>query len=330
MLRYICLFLLFAMPLMAKSNTYILKIKNKSAVPKIYAKSILDESTLKSVKQRKDFTLSANKSLSELQSFYVIEKNNLESVTANLDASKVSYEIFENVVFQVEQTDISIEGQWALEQINAKEAWKYATGKGIVVGVVDTGLDYLHKNLNNSIWINPKEDLNGNGKFDAWSSDEEKEGIFGDLNGIDEDGNGFIDDVIGYDFVDQDFANVGDYITPDPIPNDENHHGTKVSGIIASKRIDGQGIQGLAFDSKIMALRAFDITGNGESDDIARAIVYAAMNGVDVLNFSFGQTTKSPLVEAAVKFASDMGVVIAASSGNSGPFILIFLLIMMK
>lgn len=320
MLRYICIFLLFAMPLLAKSNSYIIKIKDRAAAPKVYARSILDEPALKSIKQRKDIKLSANKSLAELQNFYIVDQSKLKAVTSMLDAEKHSYEVFENVVFQIEQTDISIEGQWALAQVNAKEAWKYATGKGIVVGVVDTGLDYLHRNLNKSIWINPKEDLNGNGKFDAWSFEEERDGVLGDFNGVDDDGNGFVDDVIGYDFVDQNFANVGDYHTPDPIPNDENHHGTKVSGIIAAQRINGEGVQGLAFDAKLMALRAFDITGNGESDDIARAIIYAAMNGVDVLNFSFGQSVKSPLVEAAVKFASDMGVVIAASSGNSGSY----------
>ncbi len=320
MFRYICLFLIFAMPLLAESNSYIIKVKNKNSLPQIYAKSILDESLVQVAKQRKDISLAANTALDNLKSYYVINKSDLSAVTASLDASQVTYEVFENVVFQIEQTDISTNGQWALEQINAKNAWKYATGKGVVVGVVDTGLDYLHKDLKNSIWINTKEDLNGNGKFDAWSSDEEQDGVFGDLNGIDDDGNGFADDVIGYDFVDQDFANIGDYRVPDPIPNDENNHGTKVSGIIAAQKQDEGGMQGLAFDAKLMALRAFDITGNAESDDIARAIVYAAMNGVDVLNFSFGQNTKSPLVEAAVDFASDMGVVISASSGNSGSF----------
>ncbi len=310
----------FALPMLANSKSYILKIQTDSKLPQINATAFLNSPTLKSLKHRNDFTLAANKSISELKNYYVVDNSNLESVEASLSSSGVEYELFENVVFQVEQTDISIEGQWALEQVNAKEAWKYATGKGIVVGVVDTGLDYLHKNLQNSIWINSKEDINGNGKFDAWSYEEEIDGVFGDLNGTDDDGNGFIDDLIGYDFVDQSVANIGDYRVIDPIPTDENHHGTKVSGVIAAQRIDGAGMQGLAYDAKLMALRAFDITGNGESDDIARAIVYAALNGVDVLNFSFGQSSKSPLVEAAVRLASEMGVVIAASSGNSGSY----------
>ncbi len=320
MFRYICLFMFFALPVLANSKSYILKMQTDAKLPQINATAFLNSPTLKSLKLRKDFTLAANKSISDLMDYYVVDNINLESVEAILNSSGVQYELFENVVFQVEQTDISIEGQWALEQVNAKEAWKYATGKGIVVGVVDTGLDYLHKNLQNSIWINSKEDINGNGKFDAWSYEEEIDGVFGDLNGTDDDGNGFIDDLIGYDFVDQSVANIGDYRVIDPIPTDENHHGTKVSGVIAAQRIDGAGMQGLAYDAKLMALRAFDITGNGESDDIARAIVYAALNGVDVLNFSFGQSSKSPLVEAAVRLASEMGVVIAASSGNSGSY----------
>ncbi len=320
MIRYIWIFLIASLPLFANSNSYIIKVEGKSAVPNQIAKSFLDSKTLKEFKQRSDVSLSAKQSVNELENFYIVESENLSELKSNLESSDISYKIYENVIFQIEQTGVSIDGQWALSQVNAPEAWKYATGKGIVVGVVDTGLDYLHKNLRNSIWINSKEDLNGNGKFDAWSSEEEIDGVYGDLNGKDEDGNGYIDDVIGYDFVDQSVANVGDYRAIDPIPNDENHHGTKVSGVIAAQRVNGEGVQGLAFDSKLMALRAFDITGNGESDDIARAIVYAALNGVDVLNFSFGQSTKSPLVEAAVRFAFDMGVVIAASSGNSGSF----------
>jgi subtilisin family serine protease len=207
MIRYIWIFLIASLPLFANSNSYIIKVEGKSAVPNQIAKSFLDSKTLKEFKQRSDVSLSAKQSVNELENFYIVESENLSELKSNLESSDISYKIYENVIFKIEQTGVSIDGQWALSQVNAPEAWKYATGKGIVIGVVDTGLDYLHKNLRNSIWINSKEDLNGNGKFDAWSSEEEIDGVYGDLNGKDEDGNGYIDDVIGYDFVDQSVAN---------------------------------------------------------------------------------------------------------------------------
>lgn len=208
--------------------------------------------------------------------------------------------------------------QWALKALNAEKAWEKASGKGILVGVIDTGIDFLHPDLAGQLWINNKEDINGNGKFDAWSSGEKHDGITGDLNGIDEDRNGITDDVIGYDFVDQSVTNLGDYALPDPVPDDEHSHGTLVSGVIAANRNNKIGIAGLAYDSKVITARAFDVFGNGETDDIARAIVYCADNGAKVINLSFGEATPSSIMHDAIKYASSLGCVIFASSGNNG------------
>jgi len=210
--------------------------------------------------------------------------------------------------------------QWALKAISAERAWQKATGKGITIAVVDTGIDFEHPDLENSLWINSAEDINGNGRFDPWPYFEQQEGLSGDINWIDDDGNGYIDDVIGYDFVNQEYANFGDWTMPDNIPFDEAGHGTSVSGVISAQANNSIGIAGLAFDSKIMTLRAFDATGNGEADDIAASIVYAALNGAKVMNFSFGDRNKSRIMYDAIRFAYSMGCVMFTSSGNNNWF----------
>ncbi len=220
--------------------------------------------------------------------------------------------------------------QWALRQVQAEKAWKISTGKDVIVGVIDTGIDFDHPEFksfsedstwtHSQLWINPTEDINANGRFDPWPAGVVKDGVPGDMNGIDDDKNGAIDDVIGYDFVDQAVMNLGDASDPDGIPTDETNHGTLVSGIIAAKANNNIGIAGLAYNAKIMTLRAFDATGNGESDDIAAAIVYAAMNGAKVLNFSFGEPYSSPVLKDAIKFAYSLGCFMASSAGNENKF----------
>ncbi|MCX6153344.1 MAG: S8 family serine peptidase [Candidatus Kapabacteria bacterium] len=208
--------------------------------------------------------------------------------------------------------------QWGLQAVNALGAWEKASGKGIVVGVVDTGLDWTNSEFAGQLRINSAEDINHNGKFDAWPSTQKINGVSGDLDGIDQDGNGFADDVIGYDFVNEYLPNIGDALYPDPLPTDEQGHGTKISSIIVARQNNAIGISGLAYNSKLVVLRALDATGNGESDNIASAIVYAALNGVNVLNFSFGESYPAEIMHDAIKFAYSMGVVMFASAGNEG------------
>ena len=229
--------------------------------------------------------------------------------------------IVPNYIYKIENSNITndsrINEQWALQKLNAGKLWEYATGKGIVVGVIDTGIDWQHQDMKNQLWINKSEDLNNNGVFDSWSVNEVRDGIKGDLDNIDNDNNGFVDDVIGYDFVDQFTFNFGDYRDYDPIPFDENGHGTNVSSVINAENNNNFGISGLAINSKIITARAFDATGSGESDDIAASIIYCALNGAKVLNFSFGERFKSPIIEDAVKFAASKGCIMVSSSGNN-------------
>jgi subtilisin family serine protease len=208
--------------------------------------------------------------------------------------------------------------QYALQRVAAREAWPLSTGEGIVVGVLDTGIDWNHPDLINALWVNTAEDRNGNGTFDDWAATVSIGGVFGDLDGIDNDGNGYVDDVIGYDFVDQDDRNIGDDRQRDPIPLDEQGHGTSVSGVIAATANNTIGIAGLAFGAKVVTMRAFDATGNAEEDDIAAALLYAVASGCRVVNMSFGDGVDSPVLADAVRYASQAGVLLVASAGNTG------------
>ena len=163
-------------------------------------------------------------------------------------------------------------------------AKKEAPGKGTVVAVIDTGVDYTHKDLADNIWVNEGE-------------------IPG--NGIDDDGNGYVDDVHGVDFVDGDSD-----------PMDEHGHGTHVAGIIAMTPGNGGGV-GVAYGAKIMCVRAGQANGSFASSDIAKAIKYAADNGADVINMSFAGTGRSYLVESALQDAFPSCVLVAAA-GNDG------------
>lgn len=214
--------------------------------------------------------------------------------------------------------DDSISEQWYHQYIRSFEAWESGRGnQDIVIGVIDTGIDWMHPEFLGQLWINPKEDLNNNGRFDPWPSDFEVDGVFGDLNGIDDDGNAFTDDIIGYDFTDRPrFPQFGDYLNEDPFPFDDNSHGTQVSGVIGARADNQEGGSGIAPGCKLMILRAFSSSGAGDDDDIAKAIVYAADNGVNVLNFSFGDIYQSSMMHEAIKYAYDKGVVMVASAGN--------------
>lgn len=245
----------------------------------------------------------------------------LESTINNLQSYFKNIVVFPNYIYRINKdnpNDSLFNKQWYINAVNAERKWNEFTGKNIIIGLIDTGIDFEHPDLKNNLWINKLEDLNGNGTFEPWSHLESRDGVTGDFDGNDNDGNGFADDVIGYDFVNQSVVNIGDYSTPDPIPEDQGEHGTLVAGVIGAQRNNKIGIAGLAPNAKILTSKAFDITGNAESDDIARAILYAVLNGAKVLNFSFGERSESPIVYDAIKFAYSMGCVMIASSGNNG------------
>lgn len=186
------------------------------------------------------------------------------------------------------------------------QAWEYTTGNNqIIVGVIDSGLLINHPDLAENVYININEIPD---------------------NGIDDDANGYIDDWCGWDFVHApEMADIalGDYLDADNDVTDENFHGTHVSGIIGARGNNGIGVAGVCWDISIMPLRAgFRTTEEGylQDDDAAAAIIYAADNGCNVVNMSWGDPNYSAIIADACEYAYNKGVVLVASSGNTyGP-----------
>jgi len=175
---------------------------------------------------------------------------------------------------------------WDLDAINAPEAWAQGfTGQGITIAVVDSGVDYTHPDLANNIWVNTRE-------------------IWG--NGIDDDGNGYVDDVIGWNFVDNDNN-----------PYDLNGHGTHVAGTIAAEN-NGIGAIGVAYNAHIMPVRVLDQDGSGSWQDVAAGIYYAVNNGANIINLSLGGAGYSPDIAAAVQYATARGAFVVMAAGNEG------------
>lgn len=183
-----------------------------------------------------------------------------------------------------------MEKQWylkdqKLESVWANEKYGNTAGEGVVVAVIDTGVDYNHEDLQDNIWTNSAE-VSGQ-------------------KGTDDDNNGYVDDVHGINLID-----------PNETPMDDHGHGTHVAGIIAMENNNVGGV-GIAYKSKIMPIKAGGSDGTLNSTDIAKAIVYAYKNGADVINMSFGSYAHSALIENALQDAFNSCVLVAAA-GNDG------------
>jgi subtilisin family serine protease len=182
---------------------------------------------------------------------------------------------------------------WGMGAIDASDAWNITTGSpSVVVAVLDTGIDYTHRDLAANIWTNADETA-GNGK--------------------DDDGDGFADDVHGYDFVNND----GD-------PMDDNSHGTHVSGTIGAVANNGQGVAGVNWSVSLMDLKFLNSDGSGYLSDAIRAINYVTMMrtqyhvNVRVINNSWGGGDYSAAMDTAIRAAGDAGILFVAAAGNDG------------
>jgi len=173
---------------------------------------------------------------------------------------------------------------WGLHSINAPSAWGLATGEDVIIAVIDTGVDYNHPDINDNIWLNYNE-LNG-------------------IAGVDDDGNGLVDDIKGWDWY---------YNDNDPI--DDYGHGTHVAGIAAAEGDNNEGIIGIAHNAKIMALKVFNYWGWGVASDVAKAVRYAADMGARVINCSFGMAYSQLLIDA-FQYAYSKGCIIVGAAGN--------------
>lgn len=184
--------------------------------------------------------------------------------------------------------DPQISEMYGLTKIGAPQAWQTTSGSAkVLVANIDTGTDYNHQDLINNMWRNPGE-------------------IAGD--GIDNDANGFVDDIVGWDFRDKDAR-----------PFDDNSHGSHTSGTVAATGGNGIGISGVAQQASIMALRFLGGSqGSGTLEDAIKAIDYATENGAQIMSNSWGGGGYSQAMFDAISRANDKGILFVAAAGNSG------------
>lgn len=181
--------------------------------------------------------------------------------------------------------------QWHLPKILAPEAWDITQGStDVVIAIVDTGVDWNHPDLNANIWRNP-------GEIPA--------------NGVDDDNNGFVDDVVGWDFAGADFK------SPDNDPSPGPGHGTHVGGIASAVTDNAVGVAGVGFNCRLMAIKT---TRDAATETLIffgyEGIVYAADNGADVINCSWGGPASSQYERDIIQYATEKGSVVVAAAGN--------------
>lgn len=199
-----------------------------------------------------------------------------------------------DTVAEAVQGNASCQDQWYLRSGNLQKSWDLLRTRGIaaggdssvVVAVIDTGVDYTHEDLKDNIWVNTKE-------------------IPG--NGIDDDGNGYIDDVYGVDLE-----------TGRDSGMDDNGHGTHVAGIIAAAN-NHIGVVGLAYNVKLMPIKAGMSSGFFTQSQIVKGILYAYNNGADVINMSFGGRASDIAVQDALETAYTRCVLVAAAGNDGAP-----------
>jgi subtilisin family serine protease len=170
--------------------------------------------------------------------------------------------------------------------VDAPEAWDIETGDSVLVGVIDTGVDWNHADLSENIYVNPGEIPDNN---------------------IDDDLNGYVDDVRGWDFVNNDNN-----------PMDDNGHGTHVSGTVAAVGNNGIGVAGVSWRAKILPIKFLNSYGSGSTSNAIRSVEYATLMGVRLTNNSWGGGPFSTALRDAIDAAGAAGQLFVAAAGNDG------------
>ncbi len=230
-----------------------------------------------------------------LRSYVLKTTRNVETVCAELRRDPQIAYAQPNYIYHICATpnDPKFADQYAHQLIQMESAWDIATGsRDVVVAVLDTGVDINHPDLKDNIWVNPDE-------------------IPG--NGIDDDKNGHVDDVHGWNF-----ESNNNQLIPTVTRDDIVGHGTWVSGVIAGVGNNGQGVCGVNWKCSIMALR---VSLYVTSAEVAAGLDYATANGADIVNMSFGADEfgpdGDPIVNEAIDHAFAQGVLLVASAGNA-------------
>lgn len=336
MLIYVLLIGYFASPVRAEQDDeamstgeLIIKYKLKHSKPKKQEIEFIDDFTrkfnlqeglkpslfskarrkhAKARKLRKLTKLKLRSQVALLKLDQKLSKREIKQLIRKLNNSRFNNEDYEieavypNLIYEISSTDDPLNSnQWSHQFLKPEELWSITKGEGITVAVIDTGVDYRHEDLAANIWTNKDEIAN---------------------NGIDDDGNGYIDDVRGWDFV----ATTGllcvageDCGRADNDPSDHNGHGTHVAGIIGAVQNNRIGISGIAPEVKIMPLRAGYSTGASaylQTSDILDALAYAINNNADVINMSFAGGGLD-ILHDIIKLADSLDIVMVAAAGNN-------------
>ena len=184
--------------------------------------------------------------------------------------------------------------QTQLTQVGMPAAWDTRTSAAdVIVAVLDSGVDTDNPEITGNLWTNSGE-------------------VAG--NGVDDDANGYVDDVHGWNFIEKN-ADPRPQLTPGATPAGL-HHGTVVAGVIGAAGNNASGIAGMAWDVQLLPVRVLDSTGSGSTVTVAQGISYATAAGADVINLSFVGTGVSATLQSAIQAAHDAGVVIVAAAGN--------------
>ncbi|MFK5971078.1 MAG: S8 family peptidase [Candidatus Marithrix sp.] len=194
-----------------------------------------------------------------------------------------------NYIVKAQKTpnDVDFSLLWGLNKIQATKAWDInVSSNDIVIAVIDTGVDYTHPDLVDNMWKNLDEIPN---------------------NGIDDDNNGYINDIYGYDFVNKDND-----------PQDDGIHGTHCAGTIAAIGNNNTGVVGVNWSAKIMAVKTLVPNGNSAISAVVCGMKYAAENGAKIVNASLGTSSYSQALYDAVEKLKEDGILYVASAGNYG------------
>ncbi len=273
-------------------------------------KNVLDyKKAIPKIKNSKNKRLSKFNKTSlndEFDSIYSVK------ISTNVDAKALAKELMKDSKVEwaeprmkykkhIIPNDVCFSYQWYInsnstKNINITDAWDITTGsEEIVIAVIDDGVNFSHEDINGNLWVNKDEIPN---------------------NGIDDDQNGFIDDVNGWNFYDGDHGNnnVVPYINyASNNLEDSDLHGTHVAGIISAIGNNSKGVAGITWKCKIMPVKIFC---RNDSRKLEEAIAYAANNGADIINMSLGSENSNYYLEDVLDEVTNSGVICVASSGN--------------
>ncbi len=258
--------------------------------------------------------------------FWFPEGSDMELITAEFMQSEFIAYACPDLLFRwsYEPDDPSYASQWWLRSIDAPDIWDYTKGEATILVVpIDSGVDFNHPDLIDNIWVNPGEDLDDNHyPVDTLMGFTDLPGTSGDWDQLDNDGNGFINDYIGWDWVNgaSDAHPNEDGSTPDNNPMDFGGHGTGVSAAMAEVGDNGIGGAGVAYNCKIMATRCGysdrDNNGYTQLSAAAAGLAYAVDNGATIANMSFGGYSQTTFMDNACQNAWNNGMLLFGAAGN--------------